>query len=174
MMPGSACGRTIFKMVSSLVAPSARLASRRPGGMAFNDSSVATMTTGTVITASVSEAQMSAGQPLTPRARESNEETEAEQTENDGRDAGKIIDGGADDARDKGIAGRVFRQVDRGDDANRDDENRHHQHAEGGANNHRQHAGGVDVEEIFFRDGRDEMPGKTLPAIRDNVDENRR
>ena len=113
MMPGSACGRTIFKMVSSLVAPSARLASRRPGGMAFNDSSVATMTTGSVITASVSDAQISAGWPQTALALCSNasmifadeidEEAEAEQTEDDGRHAGEVVDGGADDAGDEGM-----------------------------------------------------------------------
>ena len=61
MIPGNACGRTIFKMVSSFVAPSARLASRKPCGMALSDSSVATITTGSVITDIVAAAQINAG-----------------------------------------------------------------------------------------------------------------
>src|SRR5438093_8614695 len=56
MIPGMAWGRTILKIVSSFEAPKARLASRRPWGMARRDSSVATITTGRVITASVKEA----------------------------------------------------------------------------------------------------------------------
>src|SRR5437879_5448651 len=63
MIPGKACGKTILRMVSNLVTPSARLASLMPWGMAFNDSSVATMTAGRVITAGVSEAQIMAGLP---------------------------------------------------------------------------------------------------------------
>ncbi len=55
-------------MVSSLVAPSARLASRNPWGMARSASSVATITTGSVITARVAEAQISAGLPHTVAA----------------------------------------------------------------------------------------------------------
>ena len=50
-------GNTTRKVVSSLVAPSARDASRIPRGIAASPSSVATITTGTVRRASVSEAQ---------------------------------------------------------------------------------------------------------------------
>ena len=64
-IPGMACGITILQMVSNFVAPRARLASRNPCGMARNDSSVATMTTGRVITAIVADAQRRAGLPQT-------------------------------------------------------------------------------------------------------------
>ena len=49
-------GSTTRSVVSSLVAPSASEASRRPRGIAASPSSVATITTGTVSRASVSEA----------------------------------------------------------------------------------------------------------------------
>ena len=56
-MPGNAPGSTILRIVSHLVEPNASEPSRHSRGIAANDSSVATMTTGTVIRARVSEAQ---------------------------------------------------------------------------------------------------------------------
>ena len=49
-------GRTTRRVVSSLVAPRASEASRIPRGIAASPSSVATITTGTVSSARVSEA----------------------------------------------------------------------------------------------------------------------
>ena len=54
---GMTAGSTTRSVVSSLVAESASEASRIPPGMAASPSSVATMTTGTVKSASVREAQ---------------------------------------------------------------------------------------------------------------------
>ena len=50
-------GKTMRNVVSSLVAPTAKDASRIPCGIAASPSSVATMTTGTVRRASVRDAQ---------------------------------------------------------------------------------------------------------------------
>ena len=55
-MDGITAGRTTRQVVSNLVAPRAREASRVPPGMAASPSSVATITTGTVRSARVSEA----------------------------------------------------------------------------------------------------------------------
>ncbi len=62
-MPGAACGTTTCMTVCNLVAPSASDASRSSRGTARSASSVATMTTGSVSTAMVSDAQISAGCP---------------------------------------------------------------------------------------------------------------
>ncbi len=64
-MPGAACGTTTCITVWNLVAPSASDASRSSRGTARSASSVATITTGSVSTAMVSAAQMSAGWPYT-------------------------------------------------------------------------------------------------------------
>ena len=55
-MPGSAPGITILRSVSHLVAPSASEPSRHSPGIDDSDSSVATITTGTVSKARVSDA----------------------------------------------------------------------------------------------------------------------
>jgi hypothetical protein len=60
-MPGRAPGSTTRASVWLLVAPSARLAVRCSSGTARSASSVATITTGSVSTASVSEAQSRPG-----------------------------------------------------------------------------------------------------------------
>ncbi len=172
-MPGSACGRTTFKMVSSFVAPSARLASRRPGGMAFSDSSVATMTTGIVMTASVSEAQMSAGWPQTalglcrmasmflPTKLMKKPRPNRPKTM-DGTPA-RLLTAARMNAGDERSVRRIFREINRRDDADGQHKNRHHKNADGGADNHRQHAGGVGVEEILFRESsrRNAMRGRS-------------
>ena len=62
-MPGAACGTTTCMTVCSLVAPRASEASRSSRGTARSASSVATITTGSVSTAMVRAAQISAGWP---------------------------------------------------------------------------------------------------------------
>ena len=56
MMPGMAWGITMFRMVCHFEAPQAREPSRIERGTAESASSVATITTGTVRSASVSDA----------------------------------------------------------------------------------------------------------------------
>ena len=56
-IPGAAAGRTTRWMVCHLVAPAASEASRMERGTAASASSAATITTGTVSRARVSEAQ---------------------------------------------------------------------------------------------------------------------
>ena len=105
-------------------------------------------------------------------ADEIDEEAEAEQAEDNGRHARKIIDGGADDARDDRGVGRIFREINRGDDADGQDKNRHHKNADGRADDHREDAGGVDVKEVLFGYGRDEMPREAGPAVDEDVQQN--
>ena len=59
MMPGSACGSTMRRIVCHFDAPQASEPSRTERGTAASASSVATITTGTVRSARVSEAHSS-------------------------------------------------------------------------------------------------------------------
>ena len=105
-MPALACGTTTLKTVWNLVAPSASDASRSSRGTARSASSVATMTTGSVSTAIVSAAQISAGWPKTfspwknalsmPAPRNWMKKPEAEQAEDDRRHARQVGDRDAD------------------------------------------------------------------------------
>ncbi|MNT93868.1 hypothetical protein D3C72_2354390 [compost metagenome] len=63
IIAGLAIGMTIFHKVSALVAPSASEPSRTVRGIRARPSSVATITTGTASSASVSEAQSRPGVP---------------------------------------------------------------------------------------------------------------
>ena len=65
-MDGITAGSTTLSVVSSFVAPSASDASRMPPGIAASPSSVATITTGMVSSASVSEAHRMPPVPNVP------------------------------------------------------------------------------------------------------------
>ena len=129
-------GSTTRSVVSSLVAPSASEASRIPRGIAASPSSVATITTGIVSRASVSEAhrmppvpKVGVGSASAKKSRsmraahEVDEEAHAEDAEDDGGHAGQVVHGDAHGAHEGALA-RVLAQVE-----GRQHAERRHQHA---------------------------------------------
>ena len=125
-------GRTTRRVVSSFVAPKCQRPLAVPRGTAASPSSVATMTTGTVSSASVSDAHR---MPPVPKvgvgsgseknsavdrpADEVDEEADPEDAEDDRGHAGEVVHGDADGA-DEGALPRVLAQVERGEDSERE------------------------------------------------------
>jgi hypothetical protein len=114
-------------------------------------SSVVTITTGSVSTASVSEDQMTAGRPHTgspgsvddvvdPAADEHHEEAQAEEAEDDRGNASEVLHRGAHVAGDARAARRVLGEVDARGDADRHARDRHQQGEEHGAVDRREDA----------------------------------
>ena len=158
---GMTAGRTTRHIVSNFVAPSASEASRIPRGIAASPSSAETITTGTVRSASVSDAQRmppvpqvgvgsdsAKKSPVDRPADEVDEEAEAEDAVDDRRDAGQVVHGDPHGADDRSLL-RVLAQVESRQDAER-------RHDEAHEEDHQDRA----------EDGREDAPlGVRLPRV---------
>ena len=109
IMPGSAWGRTILRMVCQRVAPSEMLTTRNDCGTARRASSAVLMMTGRVMMDRVSEA----ARMLVPNFRKRTNNSQTEQAIDNRGDASQVDDGDADDARPP-VLGGIFGEVDGG------------------------------------------------------------
>ena len=145
-------GSTTRSVVSSFVAERASDASRRPRGIAASPSSVATITTGTVSSASVSEAHRMPPVPNVGVGRDSekksrsidpptnvDEEAHPEDAEDDRRHAGQVVDRDADHAHERALL-RVLAQVEGCEHSQRRHEEAHDHDHHHGTEDRREHA----------------------------------
>ncbi len=130
-------------------------------GIRAKPSSVATITTGTVRIASVSDAHIRPGVPKVGAGSASgieqlvdiaaeviNEEAQTEYAVDDGRHAGEVVHRDTDDARDRPLLG-IFAQIHRGDHAERRHQHRHqHDHQHGAEDGRENAAFGVGLARI--------------------------